>query len=104
MPITAKHKRLRNRDPLRRPFDARLLRKAEATAERYQIVLWREDGQWFGRGLELPGCMGDGKTVPACVRVTRRSLVLGVASMLEHGEHVPVPQIDQERRRRRKAG
>jgi predicted RNase H-like HicB family nuclease len=80
------------------------MRKAEAIAARYQLVLWREDGHWFGYGLEMPGCMGDGKTLTACERVTRRSIALGVATMLEQGENTPVPVVDQERGRMRRAG
>jgi predicted RNase H-like HicB family nuclease len=66
--------------------------------------LWHEDGEWFGRGLELPFCMGDGKTIAACVRVTRRSMALGVASILKNGEIAPVPELDLQRRSRRRAG
>lgn len=91
-------------DSLSRRIDARIMRKAEAIAARYQIVLWREGDEWFGRGLELPFCMGDGKTVGACVRVTRRSMVLGVASILEHQETAPAPQLRHDRPPRRKAG
>ena len=103
MATTAKHKKLPDADPLRRPFSARILRKATAVADRYQLVFWREDGQWFGRGLEMPFCMGDGKTLAACERVTRRSIVLGVAALMEEGQSVPNPLLDQERPRRRRA-
>ena len=62
-----------------------------AIAERFQIVLMFEDGEWYGRGLELPLVMADGKTPDECVAATREAL-MGVASlMLEKGRRPPPP-------------
>src|SRR5579884_1361882 len=104
MATIAKPRKRRDADPLRRPFSPRALRRAEALVDRYQLVFWREDGHWFGRGLEMPFCMGDGRTLTACERVTRRSIVLGVATLMEEGQSIPEPLLDHERPRRRRAG
>ena len=95
----AKHKKRRDERDLRRPFDARVLRRARAVAARYQIVLWREDGHWFGRGLEQPFTFGNGKTVQQAVTDTRKGLILAVASSIESGEPIVSPIVDRERRK-----
>ena len=77
--------------PISRPFDAELLRRAARIAGRYQIVLQFEEGEYYGRGLEMPFVMGDGKTPDLCVKATRESLTVAVATMLERGEAAPAP-------------
>lgn len=62
-------------------------------AEAYQIVLRVENGQYVGRGLELPDAMGRGATARACVRVTRAALVSAVEGLLEAGRTPPVPEF-----------
>jgi len=37
-----------------RPFDLEVLARAVAVADRYQLVLWFEDDDWFGRGSRCP--------------------------------------------------
>ncbi len=74
-----------------RPFDAALLRRAASIASQYQIVLQFEDGEYYGRGLEMPYVMGDGKTPDRCVKATRESLTVAVATALEAGETPPAP-------------
>jgi predicted RNase H-like HicB family nuclease len=76
-----------------RPFAADVLRRAAELARQYQVVLESSDGEWFGRGLELPGAMGDGKTPDKCVAATRDAMVSAVASMLEDGERPPTPAV-----------
>src|SRR4051794_5120185 len=76
------------KDPAR-PFDPDTVALARSVADRYQLVLWQEDGEWYGRGLELPGIMADGATPDACVRELREALVYGVAHLMEIGESVP---------------
>ena len=44
-----------------RPFDPAVLAKAKRIAQDYQVVLSFEEGYWYGRGLELPNIMADGK-------------------------------------------
>ena len=74
-----------------RPFDPPLLRRARAIAAQYQIVLQFEDGEYYGRGLEMPYVMNDGKTPDDCVKATRESLTTAVAAMLERDEKPPAP-------------
>lgn len=78
--------------------------QGKAIAERYRITLWREDGEWFGEGVEEPGAMGDGKTLAQCVRKTRYAMALAVASHIADGEPVVTPLVDQEGPSGRKAG
>jgi predicted RNase H-like HicB family nuclease len=60
------------------------------------VILWSEGGEWFGRGLELPGVMGDGPTPDQCVANVREALVAAVAHLIETRE--PVPSGAGERR------
>jgi|WetSurMetagenome_2_1015567.scaffolds.fasta_scaffold141888_2 predicted RNase H-like HicB family nuclease len=80
-----------------RPFDPAMLDKARKIASDYEIVMWFEDGEWYGRGLELPHTYGDGKTPAACIASVRQGLVVTVATMLEDGERPPVPARTGER-------
>ena len=80
-----------------RPFDAAVLKRAGAIAERYQIILQFEDGEYYGRGLEMPYVMNDGKTPDACVRATREALTVAVATLLEAGEVPPAPASEGKR-------
>lgn len=75
-------------DPAR-PFDPAILDQARKIAADYEIVMWFEDGEWYGRGLELPNTYGDGKTPAACIASVRDGLVATVATMLEDGEGPP---------------
>ena|SRR2546429_8775264 len=93
----------RTKPPETRRLSQRALDRAKPIAERYQIILWRENGEWYGQGVEEPGAMGDGRTLAQCVRSFCEALAAVVASNLEHGEPVVPPIIDQERRVRRKA-
>lgn len=74
-----------------RSFPRDVLRRAAELSKQYQVILELDDGQWFGRGLELPGAMGDGKTPDKCVAATREAMISAVASMLEEGERPPAP-------------
>jgi predicted RNase H-like HicB family nuclease len=104
MSTTAKRKKPREEDQLRRPFDKKVMARAKAIAARYQIKIWREDGHWFGVGVEEPGTYGDGRTLQQCVKDVREALAVTVAYMIESGQSVVRPLLDQERGRRRKAG
>jgi predicted RNase H-like HicB family nuclease len=74
-----------------RPFPPGALAKARKIAAQYQVILACEDGHWYGRGLELPGIHGDGKTVNECVENTREALAGWVACLLEEGRRPPAP-------------
>jgi predicted RNase H-like HicB family nuclease len=80
-----------------RPFDRDILRRAAEIARSYQIIIHYEDGEYYGRGLELPYVMNDGKTPDACVRATREALVTAVAYLLEKGEVPPAPATENKR-------
>lgn len=77
---------------LDRPFAANVLQQAATMVADYQIILTsEEDGQWYGRGLELPHVYGDGSTPEKCVTETREALTATVAYMLEQGQSPPMP-------------
>lgn len=80
-----------------RPFGPGILAKARDIALRYQVILQLEDGEYLGRGLELPRTMADGKTAGECVANTREALVATVAYMLESGKSPPAPASSQTR-------
>lgn len=82
---------------LNRPFDRALLKRAADIAAKYQIILEFEDGAYFGRGLEMPYVMGDGKTPDECVSATREALTIAAASMLEEGKVPPAPASSNKR-------
>lgn len=99
MSISKKPKKL----PEPHRLSQRLLARARPIASKYRIVLWHEDREWYGQGVEEPGAMGDGRTIEQCVRNVRDALTAVVASNLAHGEPVIEPILDEERRERRKA-
>ena len=80
-----------------RPFDPTVLRKARDIANSYQIILHSEDGDYYGRGLEMPQVMNDGKTPDECVEKTREILTTAIAYMLENGEVPPSPASENKR-------
>lgn len=80
-----------------RPFDPRLWKRAASIAEKYQVIIQFEEGEWYGRGLELPGAQEDGKTPDECVRKTREILTFTVACMLERREEPPAPASQEVR-------
>jgi predicted RNase H-like HicB family nuclease len=88
-----------SRAAIDRPFDPALLAKAAAVVARYRVILGIDDeaGEYYGRGLELPGAMGDGKTPDKCVASTREAMRAIAAFMLERGERLPSPASDASR-------
>lgn len=80
-----------------RPFDADLLRRAGEIANQYQIILQYEDGEYYGRALEMPGVMNHGRTPDACVANTRDILQTTIAHMLETGQTPPPPASEGRR-------
>jgi predicted RNase H-like HicB family nuclease len=83
-------KRSKALDP-RRPFDPAILSEAKRIVDDYEIVIWFEDGEWYGHGLEFSTAYGYGATVDECVSSTQEGLIAGVASMMEDGEQPPRP-------------
>src|SRR3954470_8025859 len=82
---------------LRRPFDPKTLARARRIAATYQVVMWSEDGEYFGRGVELPMTFGDGPTPDECMKRTREALTVTVAHMLEQRETPPPPATEAGR-------
>jgi predicted RNase H-like HicB family nuclease len=80
-----------------RPFAPAILARARQIVEHYQVVMWLENGEWYGRGLELPLTMDDGKTPDRCMARVRKALVTTVAAMLEDGMPVPPPAAENLR-------
>jgi len=80
-----------------RPFAPDILRRARKIAESYQIVLHQEDGEYYGRSLELPNVVNDGATPDRCVRATREILTTAIAYMLETGQVPPAPASEKKR-------
>ena len=74
-----------------RPFAATIWKQARTLANQYQIIFQSEDGQWFGRGLELSHVMADGKTPARCLEATREAMAVAVGYLLEEGKSPPSP-------------
>jgi predicted RNase H-like HicB family nuclease len=87
----------KNRARLSRPFHREVLKRAAEVAERYQVVLWFADGEYYGRGVEMPGVMADGRTPDACVAAVREALTAAVATAIELGEAPPPPAAEGAR-------
>ena len=64
---------------------------AAKLAEKYRITLWQEDGDWFGRCVELPNCMGDGSTPEAAIAATKETIIAGLSTDLARGLSAPLP-------------
>jgi predicted RNase H-like HicB family nuclease len=79
------------------PFAAEILAQAGKIAEQYQVILAAEDGEWYGRGLELPQVFADGKTPAQCVANTREAMTTAVATLLERGDKPPAPARSNQR-------
>lgn len=80
----------RNSRKVDRPFAAAVLAQAREAAAKYQIIVQSEDGEWYGRGLEMPHVFGDGPTAEKCVDNTREALTAAVAYLLESGQRIPL--------------
>jgi predicted RNase H-like HicB family nuclease len=80
-----------------RPIAPEIMERAQTIARQYQVIVSCDEGQWFGRGLELPRVFGDGKTANQCIENTREALAVAVAYMLEEGERPPTPATEGRR-------
>jgi len=76
---------------IERPFVRKVLSEARKLAEQYQVIVSREQGRWYGRGLELPHVFGDGPTAADCIAETRKALTAATAYLLEQGQRPPTP-------------
>jgi predicted RNase H-like HicB family nuclease len=75
----------------------RYIEQARAIAEQYQLVIWFEDGEYYGRGVELPYAFGEGKTIEQCARNTKEAFVTAVAGYLQEGNAPPAPAHEGKR-------
>ena len=82
---------------LNREFDSGILAKAKKIVEKYEVIMSFEDGQWYGKGLEMPLVFGDGKTPDECIKNTKEALTATIAHLLEIGEAVPPPASEGKR-------
>jgi predicted RNase H-like HicB family nuclease len=82
---------------LNKKFEPRILANARKIAEKYEVILAFDDGEYFGRGLEMPNVFGDGKTPDECMQSTKEALVSTIAHLLEKGEPVPAPANEGKR-------
>lgn len=76
---------------LNRPFSGKLLTAAKKFVDKYKIILVKQEGEWYGRGMEMPNVFADGKTPDECIKNTREALIAAAAYLLEQGEAVPAP-------------
>jgi predicted RNase H-like HicB family nuclease len=93
--MSAKSKKPSTR--LDRSFAPDILRRAKEIADSYQIIIQAEDGEYYGRGFEMPYVMNDGETPDECVKATREALTVAVAYLLESGKAPPPPASEQTR-------
>ena len=82
---------------VRRPLDPKHLAQGRKLAEKYQAVIWFEDGEYYGRGMELPWTFEDGATPEECFKKLRVAMADTVAFMLEQGQRPPVPASESAR-------
>jgi predicted RNase H-like HicB family nuclease len=95
--MSAKSKKSAGGKKIDRPFAPDVWERARALAGQYQVIVSCEEGQWYGRGLELPHVFGDGKTANQCIENTREALAAAVAYMLEEGQRPPTPATEGRR-------
>jgi predicted RNase H-like HicB family nuclease len=82
---------------MNKPFNKDILATAKKIARKYEVIMSFENGEWYGRGLEMPNVFGDGKTPDECVRNTQDGLISAVAHLLERGDVVPAPASEHRR-------
>lgn len=82
---------------LNREFESKILAKAKKIVEKYEVIMSFGDGEWYGKGLEMPLVFGDGKTPDECIKNTKEALTATIAHLLEIGEVVPAPASDGKR-------
>jgi predicted RNase H-like HicB family nuclease len=73
------------------------IERARPIAEQYQMVIWLEAGEYYGRGVELPYVFGDGKTLEECAENTREAFVTAIAGYLQEGRSPPAPPSEEKR-------
>ncbi len=82
---------------LNKEFDGKILTEARKIAEKYEIILTPEDGEWYGKGVEMPTVFADGKTPGECTENTIEAFTAAIAYLLEKGAIVPAPASEAKR-------
>ena len=82
---------------LNKAFDKKHLIAARKIVSKYEIILTEADGEFYGRGLEIPTVFGDGSSPDDCMKNTKDALVATVAHLLERGGTVPAPASEGKR-------
>ncbi len=95
--MSDKRKKSSKKPAIDRPFDPSILRRAREIADGYHLILHFEDDDFYGRALEMPNVMNDGKTPDECVENTRDILTTVIAYLMEKGEPVPAPAGESKR-------
>lgn len=83
--------RARDEKALGRPFDAVVLERARAIAERYRLVMQREDGGFVARAVEMSTVFASAGSPNECEAKVREMLVAAIGTMIEMGEAPPLP-------------
>ena len=95
MSTSAKSKKSNKRTPdvaKNRPFAPAIVRKAAVLVPQYQVIVqWdKELESYFGRCIEIPNAIGEGKNEAACIEEVRGNINALVLYMLEIGETPPL--------------
>ena len=94
-------KKRKTKAELTKPFAPKVLAKAAKLAERYTVIMALEEddtGQfYFGRTLEMPFVMADGKTRAECMEQVLEATTFAIASTYEESEVPPQPATDEKR-------
>jgi predicted RNase H-like HicB family nuclease len=89
--------RLKTSKPKSQVLQRRYTEQARPIVRQYQIIIWFEDGEYYGRGVELPYVFGEGKTMEQCARSTQEAFVTAVAGYLQDGQSPPAPAHEGKR-------
>lgn len=94
-------KRKKTKAKLSKPIAPKFWNKAAKLAESYTVIIALEedyDGPtYFGRTLEMPLVMADGKTRSECMDQVLEATTFTIATILEDGERPPAPASDEKR-------
>lgn len=95
--MSGKSRSSRSPDRKRSDFVKELWAESKRYADSCQIFLQFEDGEWYGRGLEMPLVFGDGKSPGACIKSTREALEAAALYLLESKQRPPAAATNGHR-------
>ena len=89
---------IKSKSPVRRGEPAQnRLRRARSIAKRYQVILTTENGEFAGRGVEIPNARGRGHIAQECVRNTQKAMAAVVVGYLRKNRLPPISLSQTER-------